>query len=115
VGAWIFEPAEVSRVLPSGISRLEPPRDGKIAVVIIGNATQRGELWVPESANIGMVETMVGCRPEWASRQISVTRVGPEGHWTLRLRINKMTRGDKEEIKLKHGDVISFIWDRCFG
>jgi len=99
----------------SDILTLEPPRDGKILVLIGGNATHRGELWIPEPANLATVEDMVGVRPEWASRSVDIKRIGPDGRKTLRIRINKMTRADKEKIELQHGDMIYFVWDRCFG
>ena len=28
---------------------------------------------------------------------------------------DKMSPGEKEKVKVYHGDSISFVWDRCFG
>jgi hypothetical protein len=91
---------------------LEPPRDGKILVSVGGNVTANGGLWLPEDASLASLEDLVGVRPEWESRRLRITRTGTK---TLELRLDKMTRAEKEKVRLHHGDAVFFVRDRCFG
>lgn len=94
---------------------LEPRREGKILVFISGNASHEGELWIAEGATLATLQDLVGLRPGWASRSVSILRHKHEGSERLTIRIGKMTRREKEEIAIFHGDHISFHFDRCFG
>ena len=94
---------------------LEPPKDGKIIVLVSGNATQQGKVWVQEGASLATLEDLVGVRPEWASRSVVIYRSTPTEVERIRVRIAKMTRKEKDAFKLHHGDNVCFVWDRCFG
>jgi hypothetical protein len=88
-----------------------PPQNEKILVFVGGNATCKGWISLPEESSLATIEDMVTLRPEWASRRAKITRSGED----LKFRMDKMTRREKEGIKLRHGDRIFFAYDRCFG
>jgi len=94
---------------------LEPPKDGKILILVSGNARERGRLWVPEDASLATIEDLFAVRPEWASRSVFIVRREAESGRRFRFRMDKMSHGEKEKVKVYHGDSISFVWDRCFG
>jgi hypothetical protein len=94
---------------------LEPPKDGKILVFISGNASHKGELWVAEGATLATLQDLVGLRPEWASHSVTIIRNKPESSERMVVQIGRMTRREKENVRLFHGDRISFRFDRCFG
>lgn len=96
-------------------AKLEPPREGKILVFISGNASHKGELWIAEGATLATLQDLVGLRPGWASRWVTIFRQKAEGGERLRVPIGKMNRTEKEAFKLNHGDGVSFHHDRCFG
>jgi hypothetical protein len=110
IPSWSFEPITPPRPLIT-----EPPKGGKILVYIGGNARHHGPLWVYENASLATIEDLVALPPNLASRHVEITRIGVDGKWTLSVRINRMHRREKEEIGMRHGDAISFFWDRCFG
>ena len=93
----------------------ESPKDGKILVMVSGNAKERGWIWVREDASLATIEDLFAVRPEWASRSITIVRRDGDGQKWIRCRIAKMSRSEKEKIKVHHGDAVCFVWDRCFG
>ena len=58
----------------TAFDRLEPPKDGKILILVSGNARERGRLWVPEDASLATIEDLFAVRPEWASRSVFIVR-----------------------------------------
>lgn len=94
---------------------LEPAKDGKILILVSGNATVKGQLWVQEDASLATLENLVGVRPEWASRSIEIIRQTQTGTERIKVRLSKMTRKEKEKFTLSHGDRVCFVWDGCFG
>jgi hypothetical protein len=93
---------------------LEAPKDGKILVLISGNARASGRLWVREDATFATIENLFSAR-EYPSRHVEIVRFNAEGTKSLRrYRIDKMSRSEKERVKLYHGDSIIFVRDRCF-
>jgi hypothetical protein len=110
IPSWSFEPTASPRFLIA-----EPARDRNILVYITGNARHHGPLWVPADASLATIEELATLSPDLASRHVEITRVEADGKWTLSVRLNRMRRREKEEIGIRHGDVISFFWDRCWG
>jgi len=74
-----------------------------------------GWLWVSESATLKTVEDMVTFCPKWVSRRVSITSGVENRKAKMDYRIDKMTEGEKDSVKLRHGDVIHFAFDRHFG
>lgn len=101
--------------LPHAPTISEGPRDGKILVVISGNAKEQGKFWVCQDASLETIEIRFALQPEFASHRVGIFRRDAEGWLRMRCRIDKMTRAEKENIKVIHGDLIEFDWDRCFG
>lgn len=109
---------ESSSAIPTGANKwkpLEAPKDGKILVLISGNAKEQGRVWVQEGVSLATIEDLFACRPEWASRSLVIERCGAESVKTIRCRLSSMSRSEKEKIKVYHGDSICFVYDRCFG
>jgi hypothetical protein len=94
---------------------IEPPKDGKILILVSGNATERGRLWVQGNASLATIEDLFAVRPEFASRRVFIVRRELDGARGLQFRMDRMSRNKKEKVKVYHGDSISFVWDRCFG
>lgn len=93
----------------------EPPQDGRIEVFVDGNVSAHGSLWLPEGANLTTLEDLLGVHSEWESRKIRIHRKEAGGWKTVQIRIEKMSRAEKEKISLHHGDFVFFVYDRCWG
>jgi hypothetical protein len=105
----------VSHHSSGNVSTPGPAQKGEILVLVGGNATRKGWISLPEASSLANVEDIVAPRPEWASRHANITHSGEDPKNRLQFRMDKMTRKEKEGIKLRHGDRIFFAYDRCFG
>jgi hypothetical protein len=112
--AVVFLGGCASPQAPAVVITLEPPKDGMILVGVSGNAKDRGQFWVREDASLATIEDLFAVRPDWASRHVLIVRREPAGQRQL-FRMDKMSRCEKEQVKVNHGDEISFVHDRCFG
>jgi len=100
---------------PLSLAEIGSPKSGRILVFVGGNTMCEGWLWVSESATLKTVEDMVTFCPERVSRRVSITSSVENRKAKMDYRIDKMTDGEKDSVKLRHGDVIHFAFDRCFG
>ena len=68
---------------------LEAPKDGKILVLVSGNAKELGPVWVREDASLATIEDLFAVRPEWASHSVIIVRRDAKGERRLRCRMTK--------------------------